>query len=109
MIVEAAVKLLAKTPEGNLNFKLLVTLNENSSVQSDDFLLGEASLISLKKADQAFTDLPETLKISGNETQKIELTKGSGIEDLLILMPQNKFTFSDLVQDAQAQILKPVF
>ena len=38
VIIEAAVSKLAKTEAGHLAFKLVVTQNEQSSVQMDDFL-----------------------------------------------------------------------
>ena len=114
VIVEAAVSKLATTAAGQLAFKLVVTQNEQSTVQMDDFLSSSKKskktdhLISLKKSDQSFVDLRD-VKLKPNETLKLELTKGDGLENLLVLMPQNKFTFSDLVFDAQSQILKPKF
>ncbi len=110
VILEAAVSALAKTKEGNLAFKLVVTHNEQSSVQLDDYLattLKTNQLIALKENDQAFVGLPESLTLGSEETQKVELTKGQAAGSLLVLMPQNKFSTSDLVIDAQAQILKP--
>ena len=114
VIVEAAVNQLAKTEGGHLAFKLVLTHNEQSSVQMDDFLANTPDLqkadrvISLKKMDQGFIDLQD-VKIKGSETARVELTKGEGQSELLVLMPQNKFTFSDLVTDAQSQTLKPQY
>lgn len=111
-IIEASVSALAKTAEGNLALKLVVTHNEQSSVQMDDYLKSTVEtnlLIALKNEDQAFVNLPETLSLGSEETLKVELTKGSADGSLLVLMPQNKMTSSDLVSDAQAQILKPEF
>lgn len=111
-IIEADVAALAKTAEGNLALKLVVTHNEQSSVQMDDYLKATVDtnlLIALKNEDQAFVDLPETLSLGSEETLKVPLTKGAAEGSLLVLMPQNKMTSSDLVMDAQAQILKPEF
>ncbi|OFZ31361.1 MAG: hypothetical protein A2622_01880 [Bdellovibrionales bacterium RIFCSPHIGHO2_01_FULL_40_29] len=114
VIVEAAVSQLAKTDAGHLSFRVVLTHNEQSSVESDDFLAGVQEtqktdrVISLNKAEQSFVDLKDTV-VQGNQTLSIELTKGEGAEDLLILMPQNKFTFSDLVNDAQSQIVAPSY
>lgn len=112
VIVEALTSQLAKTASGQLAFKLVASHNEQSSVQMDDYLAMTETVprvISLKKEDQSFIGLPESLKLKPSETLNIELTKGAGLENLLVLMPQNKFSQSDLVMDAQGQILAPVF
>lgn len=114
VIVEAAVSQLAKTEAGHLAFKLVLTHNEQSSVQMDDFLAASDAtqsadrVISLNKMEQSYLDLAN-LKIKAGAAEKVELVKGEGQADLLILMPQNRFTFSDLVTDAQSQVLKPVY
>lgn len=108
VIVEALTSALAKTASGQLSFKLVASHNEQSSIQMDDYLAttGTASrVISLKKEDQAFMGLPEGSQMKAGQTLNLELTKGAGLENLLVLMPQNKFSQSDLVMDAQGQIL----
>ena len=65
--------------------------------------------IALKEEDQAFVGLPDALTIESEQTLNVDLAKGLVSGNLLLLMPQNKFTTSDLVNDAQSQILKPVF
>lgn len=111
-IIEAKVSALAKTAEGNLALKVVLTHNEQSSVQMDDYLkttFETNMLIPLKSEHQAFTDLPASVSVGAEETLKVNLTKGSADGSLLILMPQNKMTASDLATDAQAQILTPKF
>ncbi|MBC7741718.1 MAG: S8 family serine peptidase, partial [Bdellovibrionaceae bacterium] len=110
VIIEAAVSKLARTAEGNLAFKLVSSHNEQSSVQMDDFFADTFKTdrqLSLKAADQSFFDLPEVVVLVGGQTKKIELTKGAGTDDLLVLMPNNKFSTSDLLIDSQAQLLQP--
>ncbi len=112
VIVEALVSQLARTAEGNLAFKILTTHNEQTTVQMDDYLsdsLKTDRKISLKKEDQSFANLPNAVSLKGEETKVVELTKGFGDDLLLVLMPQNKFSASDLFTDAQAQIVKPRF
>ncbi len=112
VVLEVAVSALAKTKEGNLAFKIVTSHNEQSSVQMDDYLSSTQTTnmqIALKQTDQAFVNLPESFNLESEQTQTIELTKGSATGRLLVLMPQNKFSYSDLVMDAQAQILKPVY
>ncbi|MBC7419993.1 MAG: S8 family serine peptidase [Bdellovibrio sp.] len=112
VIVEALVSSLAHNAEGNLAFKVLTSHNEQSSVQMDDYLADTLTTdrqISLKKADQAFVNLPETVSLTASETKVLDLTKGFGNESLLVLMPQNKFSASDLYTDAQAQVVKATY
>ncbi len=112
VILEAGVAALAKTNDGNLSIKILTTLNEQSSIETDDYLSTTVKTdlqIALKNADQPFMNLPESISMGSEETKKVELTKGSAEGNLLVLMPQNKSSVSDLVMDAEAQILKPVF
>ena len=112
VIVEAAVASLAKTKEGNLALKIVTTLNEQSNVQMDDYLntTFTANLqIALKAADQVFVNLPESVMLGSAESKKVELTKGAAEGNLLVLMPRNKTSISDLDLDSQAQILKPLF
>jgi hypothetical protein len=49
------------------------------------------------------------LKFSPEEIKTVDLTTGEKSGQILALYPQNKFTFSDNIFDAQSQILKPVF
>lgn len=112
VIVEALVSALSKTAEGNLAFKIIVSHNEQSSVQMDDYFgstLTTDMQIALKNSDQAFINLPEKIMIESEQTQVVELTKGSAVGNLLVLLPQNKFSTSDLVKDAQSQVLKAAY
>ncbi len=112
VIVEASVAALAKTREGNLAFKIVVSHNEQSSVEMDDYLSTNAKsnrLIALKNSDQAFVDLPESVSLEPAQSLKVDLTMGAASGSLLVLMPQNKFSTSDLDMDSQAQILTPSF
>lgn len=112
VILEAAVKSLAKTAAGNLDFKILVTHNDQGAIEMDDYLdstVKADAQISLKKEDQAYLDLPVDLKLNGNEAQTVSLTKGTGHSDLMVLLPQNKFSTSSLVDDSQAMLLKATY
>jgi hypothetical protein len=65
--------------------------------------------ISLRKEDQSFVNLPQTLTLAANSVKTVELTKGEGQEKLLVLMPDNKFSLSNLHEDSQSLILSPVY
>lgn len=112
VILEISTKKLALTADGALAFKLLVSHNEQSSVEFDDHLSATVKSdmrISLKKEDQSFLDLPDSVSLSGTDSKTIQLTKGEGKENLLVLFPNNKFSLSNLHEDAQSQILTPVY
>jgi minor extracellular serine protease Vpr len=112
LVVEAELSKLVKNKNGELQFKVVVSHNEQSSVQPDDYLANsekETLKISTNIHDQPFIDLGEVLKFSPEEIKTVELTTGEKAGQILALYPQNKFTFSDNVFDAQSQVLKPVF
>lgn len=112
VILEIATDKLALTTDGALAFKVLVTQNEQSTIEFDDYLNSTVKSdmrISLKKEDQSFVDLPEAITLTGAASQKVELTKGEGREKLLVLLPNNKFSLSNLHEDSQSQILTPVY
>lgn len=112
VVLEISADKLALTADGALAFKVLVTHNEQSTVEFDDYLSSTVKSdmrISLKKEDQSFVDLPEAITLTGAAEQKVELTKGEGREKLLVLLPNNKFSLSNLHEDSQSQILTPVY
>ncbi|MEQ1722515.1 MAG: S8 family serine peptidase [Pseudobdellovibrio sp.] len=112
VVLEISADKLALTEDGALAFKVLVTHNEQSSVEFDDYLKSTVKSdmrISLRKEDQSFVDLPETIALAANSVKTVELTKGEGQEKLLVLMPDNKFSLSNLHEDSQSLILSPVY
>lgn len=112
LVLEMAVSALAKNKQGLLAYKVLLTHNEQSSVEFDDYLKSSSKkslLLSLKAEDQSFVNLPDTLQLGALEVKNVEFVKGVADGSLLVLLPQNKFTFSDLLTDTQTQVLKPKF
>lgn len=110
-VLEVPVSLLATTRDGSLGVKVIVTHNEQSSVEFDDDLKSEMQLdgrLSLKIEDQSFVDLSD-VSLSGSSLQTVELTKGEGREKLMVLMPQNRFSLSSFLNDAQLSIMAPVY
>jgi minor extracellular serine protease Vpr len=114
-VLEISTENLALTTDGALSFKLVVTHNEQSPVQFDDYLKSTVAhdmRISLKKEDQAFVDLPESVEFASGasaSSQVVQLTKGNGKEKLLVLFPTNLFSLSDLHNDTQSKVLKPSY
>jgi len=117
VVVEMDMASLAKSNNGDIHFSVVVTHNEQSSVQSDNYLMNKTGdktkprilTISSNMWQQSYVDLPESVQLAAGETKMLEINKGLALNDLLVLFPQNRFTFFDNVLDAQAQILKPVY
>ncbi|MGZ6418704.1 MAG: S8 family serine peptidase, partial [Pseudobdellovibrio sp.] len=112
VILEVAMDKLAATAQKTLAFKLIVTDNEQSASEFDDTLTDNNKTnfsISLKPEDQSYVDLPDSISLQGSATTKVELTKGQGPESLMLLMPTNRFSQSDVYSDSQLEILKPVY
>lgn len=112
VVLEIPVQNLALTADGALAFKVLVTNNSQSAVEFDDYLSSTVAAdmrISLRKEDQSFVGLPESVPLTGAASQTLQLTKGDGHEKLLVLFPHNRFSLSGLHEDSQSQILTPVY
>ena len=110
VIVQARISQLKLDAKNQLNFKVVVSHNEYASVQMDDHLANEKVLsVSMVAEDQAFLGLGETQTVNAGVNSTVELTKGRGKQSLLVLLPQNKVSFSDALNDLQALILKPEF
>jgi minor extracellular serine protease Vpr len=111
-IVEADSSMLARSATGELSIRVATIHNEASAAQMDDFLSKgkkEWAKLSIDGQSQAYRDIPESILLAAGETKNIELTKGEGHEGLLVLMPQNRTVFSDLLTDGQAQVVKAKF
>lgn len=110
VVVQARISQLKLDSKKQLNFKVVVTHNEQASVQMDDHLSNEKSFsVSMEASDQAFLGLGDAQVVNAGASSTVELTKGRGQQSLLVLLPQNKVSFSDALNDLQALILKPEF
>lgn len=111
-VLEVELDKLAVTAQKVISFKLLVTHNEQSTVEFDDELKldqNDVFKISVNEEDQSFINLPEQFTVKGGASIKVELTKGEGPENLMILIPTNRFSQSNLHGDSQLEILNPIF
>jgi len=110
VVVQARISQLKLDSKNQLNFKVVVTHNEQASVQMDDDLANQKMMsVSMEASDQSFVGLGETQAVNAGATSTVELTKGRGQQSLLVLLPQNKVSFSDALNDLQLLILKPEF
>jgi len=112
VIVEARISKLKVDQQNNLNFKVVVTHNEQGTVQMDDYLESESKYfsVSIDEEDQSFIDMSASdTYVKAGEQLSIDLTKGRGNHKLMVLLPQNKFSFSNSITDAQVIIELPEY
>jgi len=112
LVIEAELSKLQVGKNSELQIQVVVSQNEQSVTQMDDYLSEtEKKLlkVSTNIKDQPYTVLTEVLKFAPNEIKTVELSAGQKAGDLMVLFPQNKFSFSDNLIDAQSQIVKPGF
>jgi len=112
VILQMDASKLAQTREGAISFRLLVTHNEQSTVEFDDVLstMDKADRkISLRREDQSYVDLPDMMTLDAGENTQINLIKGDGKDNLLVLMPSNLFSQSNLYTDSQSVSLSPSY
>jgi len=112
VIVEARISKLKVDQQNNLNFKVVVTHNEQGTVQMDDYLESESKYfsVSIDEEDQSFIDMSASdIYVKAGEQLSIDLTKGRGNHKLMVLLPQNKFSFSNSITDAQVIIELPEY
>lgn len=112
-IVEVDISKLALSATGELAVKISTTHQADGAVEYDDYLAQEETewkKISINPLAPAYSAMPESVEIAGQGTQTVYLQKGYGAEDLIVYSPQNRSVAPGvLLEDAQAQIVKPKF
>lgn len=111
MIVEADVTKLYRQGTGVLSIKVATTDNDAGAIEMDDFLQDKVNSwlkISLDENSHAFAQMAESVSVNQGE-MKAEMVHGQGSGDLMLLFPQNKSVFSDLLVDDEMQIIKSKF
>lgn len=105
-VVETPLSELATTKTGELSIKLAILNEDPSAIEADDYL---GDLTKWKKINpttdaMSFMDMPEVVEVKSGQKQKVELTKGEGNEDLLILYPMNRSTKTHTRRDNQSEL-----
>lgn len=111
-VIEADVNLLKLRDDGQLALKALTMASDPENVQYDDFAiesLNSWQTISVVPELQSYHGMKESYIVSAKQNSLIELTKGSGLNDLLVLFPTNKFELSPVMQNSQMSLIKPSF
>jgi hypothetical protein len=90
-IVKTDVTKLKSTVKGQWRVKVGTLYSDEDAVESDDFLDLEQTWLELNSQvnEQGFINLPDSVVLGEREKRTLELEKGAGRHDLLLLMPQN--------------------
>lgn len=90
-IVKTDVTKLKATAKGQWRVKVGTLYSDGDAVESDDFLDLEQTWLELNSQvkEQGFVNLPDSVVLGGGQKKSLELEKGAGRHDLLLLMPQN--------------------
>ncbi len=86
-VMEMDLSALNRTKEGLLNLKF--TVFSEGGVEYEDGLQSKWFKLSPQEEEQSYRQIPESLKLSANEDKTVELFKGFGSEQLMIVAPFN--------------------
>jgi subtilisin family serine protease len=113
VILEAQTVALGRQPSGKLSIKVASQDYSGLAVEFDDFFNPNGNedwmTLSLEPEYQGFKDLPQSIEVAGNSREKVQLIKGAGAHDLLVIFPDNEVNFSEVIHDQQQEILLPKF
>lgn len=110
VIVEADISMLSKRPTGEIGIKIASQEFSGTSPEADDFVEGlkfsaDGWLkLSVQPSSQGYSMLPESVTVKANESTEVNIEKGYGHHELMVLLPQNLTVFSDVVEDQQQVI-----
>lgn len=107
-IMELDTDKLVKTKEGRLNLK--VTVFSEGGVEYEDGLGSKWLTISPQEVEQGFREIPESIELKAGESKTVDLVKGHGSEQLMIVAPFNYQVGNTRTQsDNGLLLLKPSF
>ncbi len=109
-IININPRAIAKGQDGRIHLRV-TTFNEGG-IQYEDGLGLEDQWFSIspKENEQAFRNLPTEISMPGNQSGVLELTKGLGKEDLMLVYPANKHvTTQQTVLGSGLEIVKPQY
>lgn len=113
VILEARTAALRRQPTGQLSIKVASQDYSGLPVEFDDFFNPEGNTdwltLSLESAYQGYKELPEMFEVPGKASANVELIKGAGSHELMVLMPDNVVNFSEVIKDEQQTVLRPSF
>ena len=109
-IVEAPVSALVKNRLGEIQMVVMLSENGSSPVEQDDFLskaFKRPFKISVQSEGQPYKNLSDLTDLT--HEGRLEFTRGSGSDKLLLLMPMNALRNDQNGLDSQAKVMKPKY
>lgn len=90
-IIKTDVTKLKTTAKGQWRVKVGTLYSDSDAVESDDFLDLEKKWLEVnaQPSEQGFVNLPDSVVLGAGHKKTLELEKGAGRHDLLLLMPHN--------------------
>ncbi|MEC7276997.1 MAG: S8 family serine peptidase [Bdellovibrionota bacterium] len=107
-ILEIDPNRIGKTKEGRIRLK--ATIFNEGGVEYEDNLQNKWFTISPQEREQAFRGLPDSFEMNPGQSMTLDLTKGFGKEDLMIVAPFNfQVGNRQTTVGAGLNIVKPTF
>jgi len=110
-VVSADLGMLAKTATGELRMKVGVLANSGAPEGDDFFAFRQTEWVKVSAAgvDSGWNGMPESSTVAAGETLSLPLVHGGASLPLVVYMPANAPSFSDVRGDLQSRILRPVY
>lgn len=109
-IVEAKVNDLPRTVDGQLAFRVTVHHIGLHRQEVDGLGKGVGGWVTVSPERGAYLGMPNLISLRAGESQRVKMRKGlEQTGELLLLTPQNAYTFEETGRDYQLDIVSPVF
>lgn len=112
VVLEVDTAKLQRRPTGEVAIKVASQDGSGLAVEFDDFFQGSESEwmpLSLEPEQQGYNYMPLAVEMEPKATLKVDLVKGAGSHPLMILLPNNEVSFSEVVKDQQQIIGLPKY
>jgi subtilisin family serine protease len=109
-VVTVAFDKLKLQPTGDLKVKI-ATLSDTQTPEADDFLgsLDKWFILGTEPGTMAYVNLPDTISLAPRAAQNVSFVKGAREGKLMLYVPQNMSTLSDVMKDQQYKVVKPKY
>lgn len=112
VVLEADSSKFLRKETGELMLKVASQDYSGLPVEADDFFKPEGQdwmKLSLEADQQGFQQMPMGTVLAGGASQTIELKKGAGNHSLMLVMPSNEMSLSQVNDDKQQIVVQPKF